>query len=196
MIIILPLQISIITTFFLLIRYVLSGNKKHRRWFVLTLMGNIYFILIVLGLYAFIPSIFGELDGTFIFWISCGLFMILTLYAKVQVFINIHKRSKKRRMREEELKKAAMEAEDGEATTEETTEEDAPREKAVTAEAGAEEGRTETAVNEDKQAEEEGEGDLTTSNEMFVFLATMPFFLISSSYFIAKIIYFFLYDEF
>ena len=50
--------------------------------------------------------------------------------------------------------------------------------------------------DEDNTEQKKQDPDLITAREMYVFLATIPLFVLSGGYFVAKIIHFLLFDKF
>ncbi len=200
MIIIFVIQLSIAGNIFLLFQYILKGDKKYRKWFVLFTLANIYFVIMAMGLYIFLPSLFEDADSTITLWIFSGIMMALTLSAKIQILKSITKRIR-------EQKKAA-------GTIKDMTSVQDEEKKALEAKLQADRQMLyrqipyrHLRVQELKRQQEEerrraenqkpkGILELATSKEMFVFMGTMPFFLLCSAYFLAKIINYAIYGEF
>ena len=200
MIIIVSVQLSLITNLYLLFQYILKGDKKYRKWFVLFLLANIYIMLMSMGLYIFLPSLFEDVDSTLVTWALCGLLMVLTLSTKIQIFKAISKRLKDQKIEAKRIKDiSTIEKEEAKAKAEKLKAERLMLYKQIPY-------RHLLAKELKRQEEEERKKagnqppktalELATSKEMFVFLGTMPFFLLCSAYFIAKIINFVLFAEF
>ncbi|MCU0821623.1 MAG: hypothetical protein MUC95_04015 [Spirochaetes bacterium] len=199
MIILFFIQLTIAINIYLLFQLILKSEKKIKRWFVLLLLGNIYFILTAMGLYIFLPSLFDDFDSTLNLWLVSGLITALTLSTKIQILKTITKRIREQRIREKQIK-------------DQTSAQDAEK-KALAERLLAERQKLYRQIpyrhfrNKEIKRQEEEERrsgksksknilELATSNEMVVFLATIPFFLLSSGYFFAKLIHYLVFHEY